>query len=784
MRSHPSNTSFGGVGTFSFTLLALLNLTFIVRPQPAVGEVVASLEVPPTANLNSPAGFLVDPTSATEDGLSSTAAIAAPTPRVPPRTAAAVAASTLKQSRGHRLMFALDPIVEEAGTAEEYRQVLRKARDAGKGLIIMFYSAWCPHCFTYKKTFSQLAMDLHNRFHFAALNCMEDEKAMDICSSLGIFALPSIKLFVPPSLHMQLPASEHRPKTDTQMEKNMHLESPGMHEGGSLDSFDASQPESFAIHSLALPSDDIYLAVQYAAGRTQQKIYKNELQQTLGGNFAAFEHLRGIPCSTHRWKSEQEPAPSAVGSSGPQQEEEETNRGAARAGLRMGDRDATSGASARARLHDGIRGLQFILASWVVTEGEHMSFAEEFALVDLLEIVRAVVPIETVKKSAALAIIHLYSSMQVSPDGLTSRQPESLTDASARFSEHIELYREIDDHLRHTKGLRTADWRKWIGGLSFGAEALPLPPLEEPKLKHCTTLTCSVWMLMHVLAEGARELSAKVNAHPKCGPSERFFKRKGQALPIYLLQQQQQQRRPVNIDAVIDTATLTTEALIEQNPSLGCMSVPAFEVAYSIYNFLQRFFGCIACRQHFISLFSMRSHGLDALSPPAGGALIRLPFLADVATLQLSQTQTSAPRASDSLLEYFRGQPRGSHSAWISRFTEANKMDELKLWLWRLHNAVTVRTAADTTLAFLKGDAEAVNYANCDTRWPPRAACTSCRSAPPPEAGLVSIPLLLARDANKDVLTVDEEFEDFNKAKVLAFLRQSYWLDGVEEMKI
>ncbi|CDJ34009.1 LOW QUALITY PROTEIN: uncharacterized protein EMH_0087150 [Eimeria mitis] len=379
--------------------------------------------------------------------------------------------------------------------------------------------------------------------------------------------------------------------------------------------------------------------------------------------------------------------------------------------------------------------------------------------------------------------------MQALPERLPLRQPESLKDDSARFSDHLDLYREIDSKLYATRGLRTADWRKWIGSVAFGAEALPLPPLEEPKLKHCTTITCSVWMLMHVLAEGAKRLSVKVNAHPKCGRGELFFKRKGQALPIYLLQQQQEQRRPVDLDKVIDTASLSTEELIEQNPSLGCMSVPAFEVAYTIYNFLQRFFGCNACRQHFTLLFSERSHGLDAVSPPAGdggprakregGAHIRLPLPAD------AQTEVPAPRGSDSsLLEDFRGQRADSNYAWKNRHREAIKMDDLKLWLWRLHNAVTVRTAADTTLAFLKGDAGAVNYANCDTRWPPRAACTSCRDTPPPETGLVSIPLLLARDADKDILAMEEEFGDFNRAHVLSFLRQSYWPDDVEDMKV
>ncbi|CDI86808.1 hypothetical protein, conserved [Eimeria praecox] len=735
MRYQPYNTTLGGVGTFSFTLLSLLNLTFLLgRPQQAIGEAWPSLQVPSTAHQTSSAGY-AGRTIADEDAASSRAGNEASFPQAPPSGAAAVAYPTLKQKRGHRRMFAPDPIVEEAITAEEYRRVMVKATLAGKGLIMMFYSAWCPHCFSYRKTFSQLAMDLHPRFHFGALNCMEDEGTMDICGSLGIFALPSIKLLVPASLHLQLPASEQHPKQNTSLEGNLHLEFPGMHDGGVLDSFDASRPEGFAIHSLALPSDDIYLAVQYAARKTRQKIEKNELQLTLGGDIAAFEHLRGIPCSSYRWGSEQMPELAAHDSSVVQQEKED-GRDVERNSVPMGGREAPTAVSARARLHDGIRGLQFILASWVFTRRERMSFAEQFALIDLLEIVRAVVPIRSVKRAAAHAIIHLQNSMQVLPDDLPLGELESLSEEHKRFSKYLEVYREIDDNLSSSKGLRTADWRKWIGSLAFGAEALPLPPLEEPRLKHCTTITCSVWMLMHVLAEGARELSAK-------------------------------------------------DALIEQNPSLGCMIVPAFEVSHAIYNFLQRFFGCSACRKHFTLLFSRRSHGLDALSPPAGGALIRLPRTAGMASHNQAETGLSVRRGSDrSLLEEFRGQRRGAISAWTERHAEASKMDELKLWLWRFHNAVTVRTAADATLAFVKGNAGAVNYANCDTRWPPRVACTSCRNTPPPETGLVSIQLLLARDADKDILAMEEEFGDFNMADVLTFLRQSYWPDDIEDMNI
>lgn len=241
---------------------------------------------------------------------------------------------------------------------------------------------------------------------------------------------------------------------------------------------------------------------------------------------------------------------------------QETGNKEGNSSLQVQHFEAPNEFSSRARVHDAVRGLQFVLATWVVTVGEHMNLADQFALMDLLETVRAVMPFQSVKKAASFAIIHLYNSIQGQSVSTPIRRVKAKADESARFSEHLQLYRKLDDSIRTYKGLKTADWRKWIGTVPFGAEAQPLPPLEEPNFKHCTTATCSVWMLMHVLAEGAKQLSLKVNENPKCGPNQLFFLTKGQALPVYLLQQQQRRGRPVNLDEVIDSASLSAVSLV------------------------------------------------------------------------------------------------------------------------------------------------------------------------------------------------------------------------------
>lgn len=209
--------------------------------------------------------------------------------------------------------------------------------------------------------------------------------------------------------------------------------------------------------------------------------------------------------------------------------------------------------------------------------------------------------------------------------------------------------------------------------------------------------------------------------------------------------------------------------LIHHNPRLGCMIVPSFDVAYIVFNVLRRFFGCSACHRHFQKQFYHRTHWLDKLQPPAGTYTLSTP----VPTTTVGEDERA-------LLEEFRSQKHGYLVARSAIRDEKNKLQILKLWLWRLHNAVTVRTAADTTLAYVKGDKNASNYANCDVRWPPRSACMECRGWPVPGAGSISPGMLLKRDANPDILAVEEEINDFDEPALLDYLKKSYWPKGFQ----
>lgn len=473
---------------------------------------------------------------------------------------------------------------------------------------------------------------------------------------------------------------------------------------------------------------------------------------TLEGNIAVFEHLKDKPCEALRWKSEEPPSPLFFGLRKPR------DANAA---------DKAADALANARVHDAVRGLQFVLSSWVVTVSERLTRADEFALIDLLETVRASFPMKSVKRAAAHAILHLYYSSRAE---VTLQKPQARNSQNEPFSEELRLYNELDDALQAAKGLKAAEWRQWIGGISFGESAPALAPLKEPNLKHCTTLTCSVWMLLHLLAEGAADVAQQVRVHPKCGPEEVFYKRKAQALPIYLFREQEAKGREINLEEIFRVSSMDTAELIDHNPSLGCMIVPSFDLAYTIFNCLRRFFGCTACRHHFLVNFSRRAFGLRELLPPEGEYAISPPF-----------SSATAAKAGTSLLENYRSQASGYIEAWSNRNVEQNKLDKLKLWLWRLHNSVTVRTAADTTLNFVKGDKAAKNYANCDIRWPTRSTCPGCRlGTTTPDSAYISVPLLVARDSERDLSKEEDEYSDFSEKEILAFLRRSYWPQALE----
>ncbi|KAL8271878.1 hypothetical protein Esti_004268 [Eimeria stiedai] len=656
--------------------------------------------------------------------------------------------------RSHHKMFLADSVVEELLQEKDYLFLLEKARTKDKAAIIMFYSAWCPHCFAYRTTFSRLASDLQNRFFFAALNCVESSALLNICGTLSILSIPAIKLFVPASIHRKLPPSEQKPKQINVAVRRPLWEALEVHSGGLLESFDEKGDNPMAIHALSLPAGDLFSAVQYAARQTLQTIPKSELPLSLGALPTAFEHLNGMPCVDERWGFEE-----VIAASHYSRHSSEASRAAAEA--------AAAEELAQGRMHDAIRGLQFFLASWVLAARDTLTRADEYALIDLLELVRATIPLKSVRKAAALATLHLHASGERGRRGAAAVGEEArryrLRRDEAQFAQVLEVYNELDEALSLQPGQRASDWRRWVGTLSFGEEAPPLPPLQEPLLNHCSTLTCSVWMLLHALAEGASHLAQLLIEHPKCGPEEVFYKRKGQALPIYLLREEEAKGREADFEDIAERASLSTEELIEWKPSLGCMVVPSFELAFYVFNALKRFLGCETCRRHFTIQFARRTHGLLELQPPEAPLILKPPAAA------------AAGAASAPLLEEFRSQEAGTVAAWEERRVEQSKLDKMRTWLWRLHNAVNVRTAADATVAAVKAGSgsEASAFANCDVRWPPKLACSACRMGPPPTSGLISPALLAARDADPDIFAVEEEISDFDQKRILQYLAKS-----------
>lgn len=186
------------------------------------------------------------------------------------------AAGAFPKLAGHSRMFASDPNVMELVTASDYETALKGPNASGRAMILMLYSAWCPHCLSFKSTFSDLAEALKDAFDFAALNCAESGDLLDICSKLNVTLIPSIKLFVSKKTHMQLPAADRVPK-EKDSSSPFWMQVADLKDGGRLNHFNEAEKDALAIHTLALPAGDVYEAVAYAARMTLQNIPRSKL---------------------------------------------------------------------------------------------------------------------------------------------------------------------------------------------------------------------------------------------------------------------------------------------------------------------------------------------------------------------------------------------------------------------------------------------------------------------------------------------------------------------------
>lgn len=178
---------------------------------------------------------------------------------------------------------------------------------------------------------------------------------------------------------------------------------------------------------------------------------------------------------------------------------------------------------ARHRLHDAISGLVYLLTTWVPSVGvdaseaplgpvssssggEKLSAASEEALIRLLEVVRELVPLQAVKKAAAEAILFVHAK----------RARVAAPVSSTSLLMQLEQRRLPSTNKGGAGSLSVADWRSFVAKLNFGEEHPALAPLQEPKLVVCETITCSMWMLFHFLAESATVQAREVFASEQC----------------------------------------------------------------------------------------------------------------------------------------------------------------------------------------------------------------------------------------------------------------------------
>lgn len=109
-----------------------------------------------------------------------------------------------------------------------------------------------------------------------------------------------------------------------------------------------------------------------------------------------------------------------------------------------------------------------------------------------------------------------------------------------------------------------------------------------------------------------------------------------------------------------------------------------------------------------------------------------------------------------------------------------DRHDGLIMYLWRFHNAVTLRTAVKRTIDSYDGKYNAVNgvgavsYIDVDVRFPPRSRCPTCYTND--EGMPITRELLLDYPKYKDIDW--DRSQDFNATEIIRFLNEFYWDDN------
>ncbi|EPT28376.1 hypothetical protein TGME49_269950 [Toxoplasma gondii ME49] len=287
-------------------------------------------------------------------------------------------------------------------------------------------------------------------------------------------------------------------------------------------------------------------------------------------------------------------------------------------------------------------------------------------------------------------------------------------------------------------------------------------------------------------------------------------------------------------------SALEEELLVEERRSI----LPANVAMASLRDWLFSFFMCVACRTHFLQCFEQGFYGREQVTPPtavkqeslAALAQKRMEFQGGLSSFveKLGEKSNSSPSAVASVvaarlaaggsLSDAEREMLLSHlpaSLWLSGeffrvrdpldvAEEEENLRNFALWLWRLHNAVTVRTAAEAIVEVLVDETLDVSsvsraqpsnatpgfsatgeplgigemakrglgsayFLHTDPRWPPAQVASCLREdAAPFELGFDFVAARGATDAVHLCENVDFS-GDFDLEKIRQWLRKTYW---------
>eukprot|EP00923_Selenidium_pygospionis_P039169 GHVN01068223.1.p1 GENE.GHVN01068223.1~~GHVN01068223.1.p1 ORF type:complete len:805 (+),score=55.08 GHVN01068223.1:1506-3920(+) len=400
------------------------------------------------------------------------------------------------------------------------------------------------------------------------------------------------------------------------------------------------------------------------------------------------------------------------------------------------------------RLHDALVGLRFILEHWVPLASrqfDHGTIVMRKAELSLLERFLKALVIVLPGHNLRMELIRLTAVVSLHIEPLTAPLTlDSYLKAVSELSfggifEPVNLYKQhsVAHEIDAVTSVDQLKERGWVDVLLNEAGGNPrsvfvsTPPSSA--LLACSGKTCAVWTLLHIAAVGLERTAVarhgwRSDTEPSRTVEEGFAK---------------EEPTPLTSGESLDLLLRSVEAQSVEADAFGVLGV--------IHDAIFKFFACARCQKHFHAAY-------------VGCLYSRCKWVTEKGNLDKNVV---------------------FESMGFENSTEDHELASeigLNLYFWRLHNGVTLRTAAESTNRVLNnqqalGDKD---YLGVDVLFPPKSQCIICRTDSTQNTTVTPGMIQLGDEAIENVVQEsvwDQYANQFDLPAVHNFLHAFYWSD-------